>query len=86
MHVGCSCVSGTTNVNLGSYSNATLVTGNVGIGGPIVNFTSNGGATHLDTNTGAATIFRTDGALLNQLTFTLLTGVVQRRRIQSLER
>jgi hypothetical protein len=71
---GASCVSGTTNVNLGAYTNATLVTGTVGIGGPTVNFTSNGGTTHLDTNTGAATIFRTDGALLNQLTFTLLTG------------
>jgi hypothetical protein len=71
---GASCVSGTTNVNLGAYTDATLVTGNVGIGGPTVNFTSNGGATHLDTNTGAATIFTTSGDLLRQLTFTLLTG------------
>jgi len=71
---GASCVSDTTNVNLGAFTNASLVTGTVGIGGPTVNFTSNGGATNLNTNTGAATIFTTSGALLNQLTFTLLSG------------
>ena len=69
---GASCVSGTTNVNLGAYTNAPLVTGTVGIGGPTVNFTSTNG--NLDTNTGAATIFRTDDGILTQLTFTLLTG------------
>jgi hypothetical protein len=49
-----------------------LVTGTVGVGGPIVNFTSDNGL--LETNAGAATIFTTSGDLLSQLTFTLLTG------------
>ena len=71
---GASCVSGTTNVNLGSFNapGASTVNGTVGIGGPAVNFTSTDGL--LETNTGAATIFRADGADLTQLTFTLLTG------------
>lgn len=69
---GASCVSGTTNVNLGAFDDSLLVTGTVGIGGPTVNFTSTNGL--LDTNTGAATIFRSDGNALTQLTFTLLTG------------
>ena len=69
---GSSCVSGTTNVNLGAYTNAPMVTGNVGIGGPVVDFTSANG--NLSTNTGAATIFTASGSLLSQLTFTLLTG------------
>ena len=71
---GASCVSGTTNVNLGAYTNTTPVFGTVGIGGDSVRFTSNGSSTLLDTNTGAATIFTHDGSLLTQLTFTLLTG------------
>lgn len=73
---GASCVSGTTNVNLGAFDapGAYTVTGNVGIGGPEVDFTSNGGTTLLETNTGAATIFTASGADLTQLTFTLLTG------------
>jgi hypothetical protein len=71
---GANCVSGTTNVNLGSYDapGSLLVTGTVGIGGPTVNFTSDNGL--LETNTGAATIFTASGDLLSQLTFTLLTG------------
>jgi hypothetical protein len=71
---GASCVSDTTNVNLGTFDapGALTVTGTVGIGGPAVNFTSTDGL--LETNTGAATIFRADGADLTQLTFTLLTG------------
>jgi len=73
---GASCVSGTTNVNLDSFNapGAGTVTGTVGIGGPIVQFQSHGGSTLLETNTGAATIFTASGALLNQLTFTLLSG------------
>jgi hypothetical protein len=71
---GSSCVSGTTNVNLGTFNapGATTVTGTVGIGGPEVDFTSANGL--LETNTGAATIFTASGALLSQLTFTLLSG------------
>jgi hypothetical protein len=69
---GASCVSGTTNVNLGAYTNATTVTGNVGIGGPLVSFTSTQG--NLSTNSGAATVFAADGSLLTNLTFTILTG------------
>ena len=74
---GASCVSGTTNVNLGSFNTGTgTVTGTVGTqaGAPVVEFTSNGGSTLLETNTGAATVFTADGSLLNQLTFTLLGG------------
>jgi hypothetical protein len=71
---GASCVSDTTNVNLGTYDapGSLLVTGTVGVGGPTVNFTSTNGL--LETNTGAATIFTASGDLLSQLTFTLLTG------------
>jgi hypothetical protein len=73
---GASCVSGTTNVNLGAFNapGTSMVTGTVGIGGPEVDFTSNGGSTLLETNTGAATIFTASGDLLSQLTFTLVTG------------
>jgi PEP-CTERM motif len=71
---GASCVSGTTNVNLGSYNapGSLLVTGTVGIGGPEVDFASTNGL--LETNTGAATIFTASGDPLTQLTFTLLSG------------
>jgi hypothetical protein len=71
---GASCVSGTTNVNLGTYNapGSPLVTGTVGIGGPTVNFTSANGL--LETNTGAATIFTASGGLLSQLTFELVSG------------
>lgn len=71
---GASCVSGTTNVNLGSYDapGSALVTGTVGIGGPEVDFTSTNGL--LETNTGAATIFTASGDPLTQLTFSLVTG------------
>lgn len=69
---GASCVSGTTNVNLGAYTNAPTVTGNVGIGGPLVTFSSTNG--NLSTNSGAATIFTTSGALLTNLTFQVLSG------------
>jgi hypothetical protein len=71
---GASCVSGTTNVNLGTYDapGSLLVTGTVGVGGPEVDFTSTNGL--LETNTGAATIFTASGGLLSQLTFTLVTG------------
>jgi hypothetical protein len=68
---GSSCVSGTTNVNLGDFTNTTPVTGTVGIGGPLVTFTSTQG--NLSTNSGAATIFRPDGVLTN-LTFSLAAG------------
>jgi hypothetical protein len=71
---GASCVSGTTNVNLGTFNapGSATVTGTVGIGGPEVDFTSTDGL--LETNTGAATIFTASGAALDQLTFTLVTG------------
>lgn len=69
---GASCVSNTTNVNLDDFTNSATVTGNVGIGGPLVTFSSTDG--NLSTNNGAATIFRTDGGLLTNLTFTILTG------------
>ena len=69
---GASCVTGTTNVNLGAFTNAPTVTGNVGIGGPLVTFSSTNG--NLSTNSGAATIFAADGGLLSNLTFTILTG------------
>jgi hypothetical protein len=72
---GASCVGGTTNVNLGTFDapgNAT-VTGNVGVGGPIVDFYT-GDGTLLQTNTGAATIFTASGADLTTLTFQLMTG------------
>jgi hypothetical protein len=71
---GASCVGGTTNVNLNSYDapGSLIVTGNVGIGGPEVDFTSSNGL--LETNSGAATIFTASGAALSQLTFTLMTG------------
>lgn len=71
---GASCITGTTNVNLNSYGSggALTVTGNVGIGGPLVSFTSTQGA--LNTNTGAATVFTNSGALLTNLTFTILSG------------
>lgn len=74
---GASCVSGTTNVNLGDFNTGTAtVTGTVGTqaGAPVVQFTSNGGSTLLETNTGAATVFTADGSALSQLTFTLLGG------------
>lgn len=69
---GSSCVSGTTNVNLGAYTGASPVFGTVGIGGPTVQFTSTQGL--LSTNSGAATVFTASGALLTNLTFQLLTG------------
>ena len=71
---GASCVSDTTNVNLGTFdaSGALTVSGNVGIGGPQIDFTSTDGL--LETNTGAATIFTASGNLLSQLTFSLVTG------------
>jgi hypothetical protein len=72
---GASCVSGTVNVNLGTFNapGAATVTGTVGIAGPVVNFTTTD-ASLLETNTGAATVFRTDGNQLSQLTFALVTG------------
>ena len=63
---GASCVSGTTNVNLGDYNTGTAtVTGTVGTqaGAPVVQFTSNGGSTLLETNTGAATVFTADSTI-----------------------
>ncbi len=75
---GASCVSGTTNVNLLAYpsTGSLIVSGTVGtqVGAPVVNFTSTNGL--LDTNPGAATVFRasSNAGLLTQLTFTLLTG------------
>ncbi|WP_114227697.1 MULTISPECIES: PEPxxWA-CTERM sorting domain-containing protein [Sphingomonas] len=71
---GASCVSGTTNVNLNAFpdTGSAVVTGTVGIGGPLVTFTSTNGL--LDTNPGAATVFRADSNLLTQLTFTIASG------------
>ena len=69
---GTSCLDNTTTVNLGAFTNAPIVTGNVGIGGPLVSFNSTDG--NLSTNNGAATVFRADGNLLTNLTFTILTG------------
>lgn len=69
---GTSCVADTTTVNLGAYTNSPTVTGNVGNGGPLVTFASTDG--NLSTNTGAATIFTASGALLDNLTFTILSG------------
>ena len=72
---GASCVSGTTNVNLDSYNapGSTMVTGTVGIAGPVVDFTTTDSQL-LVTNPGAATIFHPDGTQLSQLTFSLVTG------------
>src|SRR4051812_15823333 len=70
---GASCVSGTTNVNLGAFTNSTTVTGQIGMNGGgtgTVFFTSANG--NLDTNTGAATVFLTSGANLTDLTFFLI--------------
>ena len=69
---GASCVQGTTNVNLGAFTNQATVTGNVGINGPLVTFTSTNG--NLSTNSGAATVFLANGSNLSNLTFTILTG------------
>lgn len=69
---GASCLSGTTNVNLGSFTNASTVTGNVGIGGPLVTFSSTQGS--LSTNSGAATVFTANGDPLSNLTFSILSG------------
>ncbi|URD60423.1 PEPxxWA-CTERM sorting domain-containing protein [Sphingomonas sp. KRR8] len=76
---GAGCLSGTTNVNLNAYpdTGSASVTGTVGIGGPLVTFTSTDGL--LDTNPGAATVFRAgfspnSGPLLTQLTFTVAGG------------
>jgi hypothetical protein len=72
---GASCVTGTTNVNLGAFTNATTVSGTIGMNGGntgTVYFTSTNG--NLDTNTGAATVFLTSGSLLTNLTFYMLTG------------
>lgn len=69
---GASCVGGTTNVNLDAFTNSPTVTGTVGIGGPLVTFTSVQG--NLSTNPGAATVFTANGSLLTDLTFTILSG------------
>jgi hypothetical protein len=69
---GSSCVSDTTNVKLGDFTNAATVTGTVGVGGPLVTFASTQG--NLSTHPGAATVFAADGSLLTNLTFTILTG------------
>jgi hypothetical protein len=69
---GSSCVSDTTNVNLDAFTDAGTVTGTVGIGGPLVSFSSTQG--NLSTNPGAATVFTADGSLLTNLTFTILSG------------
>lgn len=69
---GSSCVSGTTTVNLGAFTDAAIVTGTVGIGGPLVTFTSTQG--NLSTNTGAATVFTASGDALTNLTFEILSG------------
>jgi len=69
---GSSCVSGTTNVNLVASTDVTTVVGNVGVGGPEVDFTSTDG--NLDGVTGDAKISRHDGLDMTQITFTLLTG------------
>ena len=69
---GTSCVADTTTVNLGAFTNSPTVTGTVGIGGPLVTFTSTQG--NLSTNPGAATVFTASGALLTNLTFQILTG------------
>jgi hypothetical protein len=70
---GASCVTGTTNVNIVASTDVATVVGNVGIGGPEVDFTSTD-TTHLDGIDGAAKVQRDDGADLTQITFTLLTG------------
>lgn len=69
---GASCLSGTTNVNLGSFTNASTVTGNVGIGGPLVTFSSTQG--NLTTNSDAATVFAANGDPLSNLTFSIPSG------------
>ncbi|MFL6720877.1 MAG: PEPxxWA-CTERM sorting domain-containing protein [Sphingomonas sp.] len=68
-------MSGTTNVNLGAFTNSATVTGSIGMNGGgsgTVYFTSGNG--NLDTNTGAATVFLTSGNNLTDLTFFLLGG------------
>ena len=68
---GASCVTGTTNVNIVDSTNQTTVVGNVGIGGPEVDFTSTDG--HIDGINGAAKVALTSGLDMTQITFTLLT-------------
>lgn len=69
---GASCVQGTTNVNLAAYTDSPTVSGSVGIGGPLVTFSSTDG--NLSTNPGAATVFTADGSALTNFTFTILSG------------
>lgn len=67
-----SCVDGTTNVNLGAFTNSPTVAGTVGIGGPLVTFSSTQG--NLSTKPGAATVFIANHAALTNLTFEILSG------------
>jgi hypothetical protein len=70
---GSSCLSGTTNVNLVTATNVASGTGNVGIGGPGVTFTSGQGNINLDAS-GQATISSAVSTELTQLTFTMAPG------------
>ncbi len=71
---GSYCITGTTNVNLVAGNDTLTGTGNVGIGGPLVTFTTtqSGG---MDLITGQATITAGDPNItLDNLAFQILTG------------
>jgi hypothetical protein len=71
---GSNCVTGTTNVNLVGANDVMSGTGNIGIGGPVVNFstTQAGG---FDLVTGQASISAADPSMsLDNLLFSVATG------------
>lgn len=71
---GSNCIIGTTNVNLVAGDNVTSGTGNIGIGGPQVLFSSTQ-AGGIDLVTGQATITAANpNTTLDNLTFSVATG------------
>jgi hypothetical protein len=71
---GSNCITGTTNVNLVAGNDTMTGTGNVGVGGPLVTFSTTqiGG---IDLITGQATITAGDPTTsLDNLAFQILTG------------
>lgn len=71
---GSNCIVGTTNVNLVAGDNTSIGFGNVGVGGPLVKFTTEqtGG---MDLTPGAATITAGNPNIaLDNLAFEILTG------------
>jgi hypothetical protein len=66
------CVKGTTNVNIATQTSQPIATESLGIGGPLVTFSSTQG--DLSTHTGDAVVCLTSGAFLTNLTFSIPTG------------